>query len=148
MLGRSTWSHCQAGPLRVIASNQPLRCILTIVSWQFNLRAVVHPIGLYKKKQTPRWPHLTNAHKWTPKYANKNGNPGPSKGKNKCKGPHKPRGANVKGNNSKSKDKSTTCIKCGCYNYPTKKCHTPMHLVELYLHSVGCGCSNQGGQQS
>jgi len=66
-----------------------------------------------------------NAQKQTPKDANKNGNPKSSKGKNKRKGPHKPRGAKGKGNNSKSKYKSPTCIKCGCYNHPTKKYRTP-----------------------
>ncbi|XP_021314598.1 uncharacterized protein LOC8055081 [Sorghum bicolor] len=85
-----------------------------------------------------------NAQKQTPKDANKNGNPRSSKGKNKRKGPRKPRGTKGKGNNSKSKDKSSTCTKCGCYNHPTKKCRTPKHLVELYLHSVGRGRSNQG----
>ena len=89
-----------------------------------------------------------NAQKQTPKDANKNGNPRSSKGKNKHKGPHKPRGAKGKGNNSTLKDKSSTCTKCGCYNHLTKKCHIPKHLVELYLHSVGRGCSNQGGQPS
>jgi hypothetical protein len=80
-----------------------------------------------------------------PKDANKNTNPGTSKGKNKCKRTHKPQGAKGKGNNSKSnKDKSSTCAKCSCYNHPTQKCHTPKHLVDLYLNSVGRGCSNQG----
>jgi hypothetical protein len=88
------------------------------------------------------------------KDANKNSNPRTFKGKNKRKRTRKPQGANGKGNNSKSnKDKSSTCTKCGCYNHPTQKCHTPKHLVDLYLNSMGrgCsnqGCSNQGGQQS
>jgi hypothetical protein len=88
------------------------------------------------------------------KDANKNSNPETSKGKNKRKRTHKPQGAKGKGDNSKSnKDKSSTCAKCGCYNHPIQKCHTPKHLVDLYLNSVGRGRSNQGpsnqgGQQS
>jgi hypothetical protein len=84
-----------------------------------------------------------NAQKQT-KDANKNGNPRTSKGKNKRKGSRKPRGAKGKGIKSKSKDKFNTCTKSGCYNHPTQKYRTPKHLVELYLHSVGRGRSNQG----
>jgi hypothetical protein len=80
-----------------------------------------------------------------PKDANKNSNPEISKGKNKRKRTRMPQGVKGKGNNSKSnKDKSSTCTKCGCYNHPTQKYRTPKHLVDLYLNSVGCGCSNQG----
>jgi hypothetical protein len=53
---------CQAGwprptskwdQLRVTASNRPLWCISTTVLSQFDLRATVHPTGLYKQGQTP-----------------------------------------------------------------------------------------------
>ena len=72
------------------------------------------------------------------------------KGKNKHKRQrqHKSRGANkgkdVSKSDNKKPNKSSTCDKCGCYSHPTQKCRTPNHLVELYLNSVGRGCSNQG----
>ena len=59
----STGPTCQAGlprptwkpsPLRPMASNRPLRRILTLVLYRFDPRVVVHPTGLYKQKQTPR----------------------------------------------------------------------------------------------
>jgi hypothetical protein len=73
--------------------------------------------------------HATTQKK-PPKDANKNSNHGTSKGKNKRKRTRKPQDAKEKGNNSKlNKDKSSACTKCGCYNHPTQKCHTPKHLV-------------------
>jgi len=77
-------------------------------------------------------------------------NPRNFKGKNKRKRQRqrKSRGANkgkdVTKSDNKKPNKSSTCDKCGCYNHPTQKCHTPKHLVELYLNSVGRGRSNQG----
>ncbi|XP_062186043.1 uncharacterized protein LOC133889602 [Phragmites australis] len=43
-----------------------------------------------------------------------------------------------------NKDKSDICRKCGCYSHTTKKCHTPKHLVDLYLKSVGRSRPTQG----
>jgi hypothetical protein len=39
--------------LRVMASNRPLRCILTNVSSWFDPRVAVHSTGVYKQRQTP-----------------------------------------------------------------------------------------------
>ncbi|XP_062200524.1 uncharacterized protein LOC133903225 [Phragmites australis] len=43
-----------------------------------------------------------------------------------------------------NKDKSDICRKCGCYSHTPKKCHTPKHLVDLYLKSVGRSRPTQG----
>ena len=50
-----------------------------------------------------------------------------------------------KGKNiSKHKNDKPMCQNCGCYNHITKKCHTPSHLVDLYLKSVGRGRTTPG----
>jgi hypothetical protein len=92
-----------------------------------------------------------NTHNRKQKGAIQNGNPKTSNAKNKRKRQNKPHSAKGKDNSKSNRDKSKNCERCGCYNHPTKKCHTPKHLVELYLKSVGRGHSNQdrskqGGQ--
>jgi hypothetical protein len=58
--GRPRW-----GPpvihLHVMASNQPLWHILTIVSSRFDPRAMVHPTGVYKQRQTPTEAYLNTS---------------------------------------------------------------------------------------
>jgi hypothetical protein len=92
-----------------------------------------------------------NTHNRKQKGVIQNGNPETSNTKSKRKRQNKHRGAKDKDNSKSNRDKSKTCERCGCYNHPTKKCHTPKHLVELYLKSMGRGHSNedrskQGGQ--
>jgi hypothetical protein len=75
-----------------------------------------------------------------------------SKGKGKGQGNNNKRKREQKPRDShKGKDipknnfaKSKLCQKCGCYNHITKKCRTPLHLVDLYLKSIGCDRPNQG----
>jgi hypothetical protein len=92
-----------------------------------------------------------NTHNRKQKGAIQNGNPETSNAKNKRKRQNKPRGAKGKDNSKSNRDKSKTCDRRGCYNHPIKKCHTPKHLVELYLKFVRREHSNQdrskqGGQ--
>ena len=54
------------------------------------------------------------------------------------------RASNNGKNISKHRNVKPLCQKCGCYSHATKKCHTPSHLVDLYLKSVGRGRAAPG----
>jgi hypothetical protein len=67
------------------------------------------------------------------------------KGKRKFHKKKKYNAYNQSNDNSKPKfDKSKTCYKYDCYKHVAKNCHTPKHLVVLYLKSVGRVRKSQG----
>lgn len=112
-----------------------------LLLWNSNLRLVgTKPLlEVHANTQNKQQRNATNS-----------SNPRNFKGKNKRKRQRQrkshggKKGNDVSKSDNKKPNKSSTCDKCGCYSHPTQKCHTPKHLVELYLNSMGRGRSNQG----